>query len=62
MVAYGFSDESSAAHCLQPYNHQYKWDNSSDNLVIEDRTISKFNTYLGGVYQQATSVVTKTSA
>ncbi|TFK84551.1 glycoside hydrolase family 16 protein [Polyporus arcularius HHB13444] len=44
-----------------PFNYQYSWLNSSDNLIIGDVTKSKLNSYKGGVYQQATSVVTKTN-
>ncbi|KAJ6551470.1 beta-glucan synthesis-associated [Mycena capillaripes] len=44
-----------------PFNAGYVWFNTSDNLVIADPTISAQNTYLGGAYQQATSVVTKTN-
>ncbi|KAK0439544.1 glycoside hydrolase family 16 protein [Armillaria borealis] len=43
-----------------PFNKGYIWDNSSDNLFIQDPSISVQNTYLGGVTQQATSVVTNT--
>ncbi|EIW64498.1 glycoside hydrolase family 16 protein [Trametes versicolor FP-101664 SS1] len=43
-----------------PFNAEYKWFNNSDTLTIQDSTKSKLNSYLGGVYQQATSVVTKT--
>ncbi|RPD63538.1 glycoside hydrolase family 16 protein [Lentinus tigrinus ALCF2SS1-6] len=44
-----------------PFNYQYKWLNTSDNFNIVDQTKSKTNSYIGGVYQQATSVVTKTN-
>ncbi|KAJ7901651.1 glycoside hydrolase family 16 protein [Mycena leptocephala] len=44
-----------------PFNPGYVWFNTSDNLVIADPTISGLNTYIGGAYQQATSVVTKTN-
>ncbi|KAI0801193.1 glycoside hydrolase family 16 protein [Fomes fomentarius] len=44
-----------------PYNYQYTWINNSDTLFIADETISTLNTYKGGVYQQATSVVTATN-
>ncbi|KAJ7267489.1 glycoside hydrolase family 16 protein [Mycena rebaudengoi] len=44
-----------------PFNAGYVWFNSSENLVISDPEISVFNTYTGGVYQQATSVVSKTN-
>ncbi|EIW64599.1 glycoside hydrolase family 16 protein [Trametes versicolor FP-101664 SS1] len=44
-----------------PYNYNYDWFNTSDNLIISDPTISALNTYKGGVFQQATSVVTATN-
>ncbi|KAJ6533295.1 beta-glucan synthesis-associated [Mycena vulgaris] len=44
-----------------PFNAGYVWYNTSDNLVIADPDISVFNTYIGGAYQQATSVVTQTN-
>ncbi|KAJ7485722.1 beta-glucan synthesis-associated [Mycena latifolia] len=44
-----------------PFNAGYVWLNTSDNLVIADPDISVFNTYTGGAYQQATSVVTLTN-
>ncbi len=45
----------------QPFNAGYVWDNSSDNLIIADSTISMLNTYIGGKTQQATSVVSETN-
>ncbi|KAJ7678230.1 glycoside hydrolase family 16 protein [Mycena polygramma] len=44
-----------------PFNAGYVWFNTSDNLVIADPTISELNTYIGGAYQQATSVVSETN-
>ncbi|KAI0724623.1 glycoside hydrolase family 16 protein [Cerioporus squamosus] len=44
-----------------PYNYQYSWLNTTDNLILGDDTKSQLNSYKGGVYQQATSVVTKTN-
>ncbi|PAV20766.1 glycoside hydrolase family 16 [Pyrrhoderma noxium] len=41
-----------------PFNYAYDWFNTTDNLIIADETISELNTYVGGVYQQAASVVT----
>ena len=46
----------------QPFNNEYTWFNTSDNLIINDPNISELNGYQGGAYQQATSVVTETSA
>ncbi|ESK95066.1 glycoside hydrolase family 16 protein [Moniliophthora roreri MCA 2997] len=44
-----------------PFNDKYVWKNTSDNLIINDATISKLNTYIGGKTQQATSVATQTN-
>ncbi|KAJ7618870.1 glycoside hydrolase family 16 protein, partial [Mycena polygramma] len=44
-----------------PFNAGYVYFNTSDNVIIGDPTISAQNTYLGGAYQQATSVVTVTN-
>ncbi|KAJ6519664.1 beta-glucan synthesis-associated protein [Mycena sanguinolenta] len=44
-----------------PFNNEYVWFNTSDNLIIPDLTNSTLNTYIGGAFQQATSVVTQTS-
>ncbi|KAH8826669.1 glycoside hydrolase family 16 protein [Flagelloscypha sp. PMI_526] len=44
-----------------PFNHGYIWQNTSDNLIISDSTVSKLNTYTGGALQQATSVVSNTN-
>ncbi|RDX50993.1 beta-glucan synthesis-associated protein [Lentinus brumalis] len=40
-----------------PFNYQYTWLNTTDNLFIADDAVSTLNSYKGGVYQQATSVV-----
>ncbi|KAJ7658250.1 beta-glucan synthesis-associated protein-domain-containing protein [Mycena polygramma] len=44
-----------------PFNAGYLWDNSSDNLIIADTGLSQQNTYNGGLFQQATSVVSITN-
>ncbi|KAJ7693039.1 glycoside hydrolase family 16 protein [Mycena rosella] len=44
-----------------PFNAAYVWDNSSDNLIIADTTLSHQNSYSGGVFQQASSVVSITN-
>ncbi|KAF8905161.1 beta-glucan synthesis-associated [Mucidula mucida] len=44
-----------------PFNEGYVWNNSSDNLIIADSTISELNSYTGGDYQQSTSVVSETN-
>ncbi|KAF8973556.1 beta-glucan synthesis-associated [Flammula alnicola] len=43
-----------------PFNAEYQWFNTSDNLIINNSTSSFLNTYMGGAFQQATSVVTET--
>ncbi|EIN10535.1 beta-glucan synthesis-associated protein [Punctularia strigosozonata HHB-11173 SS5] len=43
-----------------PFNHGYKWLNTSDNEVIINATASQQNTFIGSITQQATSVVTAT--
>ncbi|CAL1695543.1 unnamed protein product [Somion occarium] len=45
----------------QPFNAEYKWLNTTDNLVIPNTTLSFLNPYRGGAFQQATSVVTETN-
>ncbi|KAF7784634.1 hypothetical protein Agabi119p4_799 [Agaricus bisporus var. burnettii] len=44
-----------------PFNAGYEWFNTTDNIIIPDPDISRFNPYLGGVFQQATSVLTRTN-
>jgi len=44
-----------------PFNAGYVWFNTSGNLNINDPTISQLNGYIGGAFQQATSVVTETN-
>lgn len=45
---------------LQPFNKGYVWLNTSANLIIPNASMSALNTYIGGSYQQATSVITTT--
>ncbi|KAJ7900180.1 beta-glucan synthesis-associated protein [Mycena olivaceomarginata] len=44
-----------------PFNNEYIWANTSDNLIIPDLVNSVLNSYIGGAFQQATSVVTGTN-
>ncbi|KAF8234028.1 glycoside hydrolase family 16 protein [Tricholoma matsutake] len=44
-----------------PFNQGYNWQNTSQNMIIPDTSISTLNTYQGGITQQATSVVTATN-
>ncbi|KAI4523055.1 glycoside hydrolase family 16 protein [Schizophyllum commune] len=44
-----------------PFNEKYVWKNTSDTLKIYDKKVSSLNTYLGGAYQMATSVISQTN-
>lgn len=44
-----------------PFNAQYSWFNTSENMIIPDPAKTIFNTYTGGAFQQATSCVTQTN-
>lgn len=57
-ISVGLSDTT---EYVKPFNAGYVWFNTSDNLVIADTSITAQNTYTGGAYQQATSVVTQTN-
>lgn len=53
-----FQAEVSQSLQIAPYNLHYAVDNSTDATTIYDSSITKFNTYTGGPYQQAVSAVT----
>jgi beta-glucan synthesis-associated protein KRE6 len=44
-----------------PFNHEYIWLNTSQNLIIYDETVTNLNSYAGGAFQQATSCVSETN-
>jgi len=44
-----------------PFNAGYQWFNTSATLIINDPIVSTLNPYIGGAFQQATSVVSKTN-
>ncbi|KAF5357204.1 hypothetical protein D9756_006626 [Leucocoprinus leucothites] len=44
-----------------PYNAQYEWFNTTGNFQIYDPDHAELNTYVGGVYQQTTSVLQDTN-
>ncbi|KAJ7847747.1 beta-glucan synthesis-associated [Mycena olivaceomarginata] len=44
-----------------PFNKAYDWNNSTDNMFIADSSLSHQNSFSGGVFQQATSVVSTTN-
>ncbi|KAF5371672.1 hypothetical protein D9758_003419 [Tetrapyrgos nigripes] len=43
-----------------PFDASYVWTNTSDTFTIYDDTLTVQNSYLGGVFQQATSALTTT--
>lgn len=49
-----------ASQSLQtaPYDESYQWNNGSDYVTLYNPDISKFNSYIGGVYQEAISGLT----
>ncbi|CAK9780700.1 unnamed protein product [Cutaneotrichosporon oleaginosum] len=47
--------EMSQSAQVAPFDADYQFDNSSDAVTIWATDITKWNTYLGGVYQQAVS-------
>ncbi|KAF7300811.1 GH16 domain-containing protein [Mycena kentingensis (nom. inval.)] len=44
-----------------PFDAAYNWNNQSGNMVIYNETLSHQNSYSGGIWQEATSVVTTTN-
>lgn len=50
--------EASQSVQTAPFDVDYAWLNSSAHATLYDPTISKFNSYTGGVYQEAVSGVT----
>jgi beta-glucanase (GH16 family) len=45
---------------VAPFDYNYHWGNSSAHATIYDATKTKFNSYTGGVYQEAASGLTYT--
>jgi len=50
--------EVSQSAQFAPYDDYYQFNNASTNYEQYDPTITSFNTYLGGFYQQAASSLT----
>lgn len=44
-----------------PFDASYEWKNTTDTFTIYDDSVTIQNTYLGGVFQQATSCVSTTN-
>ncbi|ESK91623.1 glycoside hydrolase family 16 protein [Moniliophthora roreri MCA 2997] len=44
-----------------PFNYKYEWFDTPENLIINDPDITVLNGYKGGIFQQATSCVSKTN-
>lgn len=55
-----FRGQVSQSFQCAPYNYKYQFDNSSSAATIFDSSKTTFNTYQGGVFQQAVSAVTYT--
>lgn len=53
-----FRGQVSQSFQTAPYNYQYQFVNTSPSATIYDDTMTTWNTYTGGVYQQAVSAVT----
>ncbi|KAJ7932557.1 beta-glucan synthesis-associated protein-domain-containing protein [Mycena leptocephala] len=56
----GGSGQVSQSAQWGPFNNAYIWFNTSDNLIIPNPVNSTLNSYIGGAFQQATSVVSET--
>ncbi|KAL6303895.1 glycoside hydrolase family 16 protein [Sparassis latifolia] len=54
----GFRAEASQSMQVAPYNFQYEFANDSTSTPIYNETGTFFNSYKGGIYQQAVSAVT----
>lgn len=52
----------SQSYQVAPYNYQYNFNNASPATTIYDDSVTTFNNYKGGVYQQALSAVTFTDS
>ncbi|TDL22109.1 beta-glucan synthesis-associated [Rickenella mellea] len=48
----------SQSYQVAPYDYQYAWNNATPATTIADATQTRFNTYKGGVFQEALSAVT----
>ncbi|KAI0052470.1 glycoside hydrolase family 16 protein [Auriscalpium vulgare] len=44
-----------------PFNAQYAWDNTTQNLKIVNPDVTVLNTYTGGAFQQTTSMMSNTN-
>lgn len=54
----GMRGQVSQSLQVAPFNYQYQFDNASDVTTVTDDTLTSFNTYKGGLYQQAVSALT----
>ena len=45
----------------KPFNHEYIWENTTNNLHIANPTVSYLNDFTGSAMQQVTSVLTDTN-
>ncbi|KAJ8515335.1 hypothetical protein ONZ45_g7216 [Pleurotus djamor] len=56
------SGEVSQSAQWAPFDAGYVWQNTSDNMIFNDPSITRQNKFTGSITQQATSVITKTDA
>ncbi|KAI9463509.1 glycoside hydrolase family 16 protein [Russula earlei] len=54
-LVFGNRGQVSQSAQWAPFNAQYAWQNTSDNLYIANPTVTSLNTYIGGAFQQTTS-------
>lgn len=52
-----FRGQVSQSFQCAPYNYQYEFNNATPATTIYDSTLTSFNSYKGGVFQQAVSAV-----
>ncbi|KAL0566865.1 hypothetical protein V5O48_015130 [Marasmius crinis-equi] len=43
-----------------PFDKEYRWQNDASSFINYNKTITRENDYLGGIFQEATSAVTRT--
>lgn len=44
-----------------PFDGSYQWQNTSENLIIPNSTMTQFNSYQGGAFQEVTSSLSTTN-
>ncbi|KAL1760403.1 glycoside hydrolase family 16 protein [Schizophyllum commune] len=49
--------QASQSYQIAPFNREYQFDNDSSATTIYDESVTEYNTYKGGVWQQAVSAL-----